>query len=584
MKVKRNFGAKLYSMFTGSVLIPALIAVICFALYLNYAVNERERINIQSILNSISQNIEMQISDIERIEQAFYIYNEVFQEAENLNNPRLYENYDELTRFELEDDYCMILTKLIHTADQNIRAVVFYPVSGGDTAYYLGKDSARLREIKCTGYQNVLWYREAVTEPEMPVFLKDHVPEYMQNEDTGRVYSYIKAVRDMNAGRVIGVIKIDVNMGELQDTLNMLERNGDNGLMLLRDGEYFGASGWITDGDNAALSDEKIRIGDREYHTWWEKIPETGLTLVYLDSRSSFYRGFAAVICASVLLLMAGVLLALVNYRRQAAQLVADVLAITNVLRDVERGRLDSHVDIRPDSEFKEIADAVNQMTDRLQEYIDREYVLEIQQQKAEYRALQSQINPHFLYNTLNGFVALNRMGEKKTLERAIISLSHLFRYTCSGSETSAIREEIAFLEDYLKLEKLKYEERLDYMILADEESRERQIPRLLLQPIVENSIRHGMGDSGEAIMIRILAETKEVKGIGKVTVLAVRDNGVGFNSRADSGIGHIGVENVRARAELFCRSAIFQCTSRPGEGTKTTIIFPYEGAEEKTV
>ena len=89
MKRKRTFGAKLYSMFTGSVLIPALIAVICFALYLNYAVSERERINIQSILNSISQNIEMQISDVERIEQAFYIYNEVFQEAENLNNPQL---------------------------------------------------------------------------------------------------------------------------------------------------------------------------------------------------------------------------------------------------------------------------------------------------------------------------------------------------------------------------------------------------------------------------------------------------------------------------------------------------------------
>ena len=90
MKKEQAFGTKLYSMFIGSILIPALIAILCFGGYSNKTINEREERNIQNILNSVSQNLEMQISAVKNIEQAFYIYKEVFHEAEMLNNPGLY--------------------------------------------------------------------------------------------------------------------------------------------------------------------------------------------------------------------------------------------------------------------------------------------------------------------------------------------------------------------------------------------------------------------------------------------------------------------------------------------------------------
>ena len=243
-----------------------------------------------------------------------------------------------------------------------------------------------------------------------------------------------------------------------------------------------------------------------------------------------------------------------------------------------EKGELNAHIQLETDSEFWKIAEVINQMIDNLKEYIDKEYLLVIQQQKAEYKALQSQINPHFLYNTLNGFVALNRMGEKEALEKGIVELSRLFRYAYSSREIVPVREEMEFLEDYLKLEKLKYDGRLDYIIWLDKGCAEKEIPKLLLQPIVENSIRHGMGNTNDPILIRILAESAEVKGIGRVLILTVRDNGVGFDSRsmeAKKDGEHVGVDNVRARVELYCKEAVFQCVSRPGKGTKTTIVFP---------
>ena len=380
-----------------------------------------------------------------------------------------------------------------------------------------------------------------------------------------------------NTSRVIGVVKIDIDQQMLLDTLDMFAIADENALILLQNGARFAASQWIGEGSDV-LEEDKVSLQGVTYQVYTQDIPNTGLTIGFLESRASLYRGYVVIILLSILILAAGVALAFANYRRQAKKMVADVQKITNVIQRVEKGELNAHISLETDSEFWKIAEVINQMIDNLKEYIDKEYLLVIQQQKAEYKALQSQINPHFLYNTLNGFVALNRMGEKEALEKGIVELSRLFRYAYSSREIVPVREEMEFLEDYLKLEKLKFDGRLDYIIWLDKECAEKEIPKLLLQPIVENSIRHGMGNTNDPILIRILAESAEVKGIGRVLILTVRDNGVGFDSRSmetKKDGEHVGVDNVRARVELYCKEAVFQCVSRPGEGTKTTIVFP---------
>lgn len=573
----KTFDSKLYSMFIGSVLIPALIAILCFWVYSTYITVEREEKNIQNILDSVSQNIELQLLDIRNIEESFYINSEVFQEAEALNNHKLSEAYDELTRIQLQENYEMTLTKMIHTSSQNIRAVTFFPMSDGDTGYYLGKNKSDLQEIEYPDYHEEEWFYEAAASPTEPFFSRPDASASSEGENA-ETYSYVKAVRSMdNTSRVIGVVKIDVNDRMLLETLDMFAIARENGLILLQNGDRFAASQWIGEGPDTIKAD-KVRLQGAEYQVYTQDIPNTGLVVGFLESRASLYWGYAVIILLSILILGAGVALAFVNYRRQAKKMVTDVQKITNVIQRVEKGELNAHIRLETDSEFRKIAEVINQMIDNLKEYIDKEYLLVIQQQKAEYKALQSQINPHFLYNTLNGFVALNRMGEKEALEKGIVELSRLFRYAYSSREIVPVREEMEFLEDYLKLEKLKYDGRLDYIIWLDKGCGEKEIPKLLLQPIVENSIRHGMGNTNAPILIRILAESSEVKGIGRVLILTVRDNGVGFDSRSvekKKEGEHVGVDNVRARVELYCKDAVFQCVSRSGKGTKTTIVFP---------
>lgn len=577
MKKKTGtFGSKLYRMFLVSILIPFFIALLSFVLYSVRVIMEREERNAQNILNSVSQSMELQFAENKEIRSMFYIYDEVFQEAERLNNPRLSDSYDEYSNTQIENAYTRIMTKTIYLSQQNIRAVTFFPVLGeNDQAYFLGKSRARLDAVACPGYKETSWYREAICGAGRAVYHEPHMPEYMPNKKLGEVYSYISAVWDNDTHKAVGVVKLDVDADAIIDRLNMLEDAKDSGLVILKDGGVFARSDGL-EGNVKISGNGHISIGSRKYRVKTMKIPETDLEIAYLNFPDSLWRGYLYIMLLSAVFVLLGLGIAFANYRHQAREMVEDIEKITIAARQVEKGNLDITIKIRRDSEFKEVAEVINHMVRELNDYINKEYVLTIQQQKAQYRALQAQINPHFLYNTLNGFVALNRMGEKKLLEKSINRLARLFRYACSNMENASISDELQFVEEYLNLEKLKYDGRLEYMIWKDEACSGKIIPKLLLQPVVENSILHGMGDTDRPVLIQIAACCMEVQGTGSVTAILIRDNGVGFEQGRDRNSGEsVGLANVQMRTELYCRDALYQCISKRGEGTKTMFLFP---------
>lgn len=559
---------KLYTTFIVSLLISFLIAMAAFLIYTKYNMEKRERQNMQNVLESVSQNIEMTFMEIADVSSVFYSQSDVFKEAECLNNPRLYQYYDELTRSEMENNYSEIITKMIHTTSQSVRSVVFFPINASSQGgYYIGKASSVLTKIIYPAYHEEEWFKEAVQLEDESVFLEPHIPSYYSNKKFGKVYSCVSAIRDRDNKKVIGVVKIDADVEQMQELLNVLGDSSKQGILLIKDGGIFMKS-------DSLVSKEEFENG--RYQKESQSVPGTQMELTYLYSKTSFYKGYLLVTGFAILIILAGALLSFEIYRRQTKEMIEDVRHITEVMERVGQGNLDTRIEIQSQNEIGEIAEVINRMMENLKDYIEQKYLLVIQNQKAEYRALQSQINPHFLYNTLNGFVALNRMGEKKVLEKSIISLSQLFRYTCKAQESVDVESELQFLEEYLKLEKLKYEERLEYMIWMDDECRKKSIPKLLLQPIVENSIVHGMGITDQPILIKISAISQTIEEIGKVMVISIRDNGCGFDSRENEKNGNsIGINNIKERAELFCKDVIFQMNSEKGKGTKTTFVFP---------
>lgn len=565
-----RYQQNLYTTFIISLLVPVVITIMLFMVYTIYFMNKREEQRMSDMVESVSKNIEMKLNEAENIVRTYYSDPDVFKEVEYLNNPKLYQYYDTLTKSRMETEYSRIITSGIYMSSQPITSVVFFPMNEMSwTGFYLGREQSTLKEFPYAGYHKEQWFIEAIENPKDIVFSKLHNPDYFQKGEESRVYSCISAVRDMNNNRTIGVVKIDIDYENLQDSMDVLVDDQKQGFILSKNGETLIQSSTFQN------------IQNLERTKWQKKsmmISETNLKLTYLDSKSAFYRGLLFIFILMVLLIAGSAWLAFEIYRRRMQEMVDDVRSITEGVEQAGNGNLNQRIQTTSQNEMGEIATAVNKMMDNLQTYIEQEYLLVIQNQKAEYRALQSQINPHFFYNTLNGFVALNRMGETKTLEKSIISLAKLFRYTCKAQDVMDVQSELEFLKRYLELEKLKYEERLEYYISMDEQSRKQLIPKLLLQPVVENSIVHGMGMSADLITIIINAMCQDVRGIGKICIIQVSDNGCGFDmNNTKNEKEHIGIKNVQSRVELFCREAICHVGTEIGAGTTTTFVFPIE-------
>jgi len=196
---------------------------------------------------------------------------------------------------------------------------------------------------------------------------------------------------------------------------------------------------------------------------------------------------------------------------------------------------------------------------------------LESKLNEARLRALKAQLQPHFLFNTLNGIATLLRR-DPATAEEMLLSLSELLRISLSTSHRQEIplREEMNFLGRYLAIQQMRFGDRLHVREEIDPAAMDCLVPALLLQPLVENAIRHGLEPSGQSGEL-LLTGSRE----GEWLELAVEDNGVGL--RADnSGRAGVGLANVRERlAALHGEQHEFSISERPTGGVSVNIRLP---------
>jgi len=175
----------------------------------------------------------------------------------------------------------------------------------------------------------------------------------------------------------------------------------------------------------------------------------------------------------------------------------------------------------------------------KLQKYQKKEKELETikmkeQLTKAQLEALHAKVNPHFLYNALNSIAGLALTDGTKTRKMAV-SLSKFFRYSINQEQNNlvALKEELAMIETYLEIEKIRFDDRLNYEIIIQPGLEQLKIPRFILQPLVENSVKHGLKGSINELFIRIQAQLN-----GSKLALSVEDNGLPFATDFEPGYG----------------------------------------------
>lgn len=219
---------------------------------------------------------------------------------------------------------------------------------------------------------------------------------------------------------------------------------------------------------------------------------------------------------------------------------------------------------------------AVSQAIDYFRKYRERELRLS----QAELQALRTQLHPHFLFNTLNAIAELVH-SDPVAADRSILRLSELLRFSLASGKAQEVtlKEELEFLEKYLEIHKTLMRDRLKVRLDIDPETLDAAVPNMILQPLVENAIKHGISPRPEGGNIEVHARRLD----GKLYV-EITDDGLGIQEEEENVQRGVGLINTRERLKhLYNDAHTFNLSSFPGRGVTIRISVPFKEAESNT-
>lgn len=259
---------------------------------------------------------------------------------------------------------------------------------------------------------------------------------------------------------------------------------------------------------------------------------------------------------------------------------------LINLMKEVEKGNLQVRFDSKFNDDIGIFGKRFNRMLEKLKISIQENYEKQVRMKDSELKALRAQINPHFLYNTLETVNWLARLEGVNDISKIVVSLSEIMKYSVrKGKDFVTIEQDVKQLKNYLTIQEFRYRDKFDVHLTVDDSVLNQKIPALLLQPIVENAIVHGLENkiSKGKIDISITKEHRRIR-------IIVQDDGVGMdektlvqvNQELKEGLEFeelgIGIENVRKRLYLSYGDQFeWTLTSKDKEGTRIEILIPYK-------
>ncbi|MBM6741091.1 cache domain-containing sensor histidine kinase [Enterococcus gallinarum] len=253
------------------------------------------------------------------------------------------------------------------------------------------------------------------------------------------------------------------------------------------------------------------------------------------------------------------------------------IYQLIDKLPAVTQGNFSNKVSINGTYETQELGRAYNLMLEDLESYVDHLMITEAEKRKFEIRSLQMQIQPHFVYNTLTAIKFLIWQNEQEKATQAIDSFVQLLRHTFNRKEIVPLKDELAIVEEYLILMNVRYGNRIQSTIFSAEECENCLVPKMILQPIIENAYLHAFPEE-EKGYIQIFSRISK-SGL----IIEIIDTGIGFDEASslnkNQSIEHysgIGLENIDQRIKLLYGEKYgLTVVSRVNEGTTVRLLLP---------
>lgn len=447
------------------------------------------------------------------------------------------------------------------------------------------------------------WYDEVVGRNGAVQWIPTHIQHYISTPSEARVFSSARIIRDPNEySRIIGILMLDVAEANLAAILNQAELDDHSHNMYVTDRNGMIVSHGQTEKINNPLlppdrfkiiADQpfgikKITLDEQTYFVIFDTLREGGWKVVSLlpagqISRMSnqFNVGFSLVLALSLaLLFIVGAFLVFAHLTRGTINRVRD---ITEQLRVRGAAMIEEGIP-HPSGVVIRLEKSVTHMLSTFQHLMEDNYRAKEREKEARLRALQAQINPHFLYNALDtiNWMALTKGAHD--ISRMLNMLAQYFRLTLNkGKDIVPLEDEMNLSKAYLEIQKQRFHN-FDYSVEFPEWLSGRSIPKLSVQPIIENAIMHGVHNrEGHHGSISVVAAAE-----GQTFVIRVTDDGIGMTEEqiaqlyaslnASSTSSSYGLYNVWERVRLFTGGAgRLVIESQPGRGTTVSIWFPAE-------
>ncbi len=490
-----------------------------------------------------------------------------------------------------EDDYTTKMNTL--ELNSHLRMIQDYSSPKIFGVYLIANNKKQFKSnihpLKSHYVENTSWYKATMTSKEEKWYAP-HWDSYIVASPSQRLISYTAPFIDKLTGDCNGVLMVEIKAEDFDYTINNMEN--------LKVSSYF-----ILDEQNNIIlpmyqyPNNRNRVsGFNKDNIKYEKKLVNGWRVVCMISKTAVVEEALERLTEFMLIIiLITMFFSVFTSIIIANRISSPIKTLMYSMEKINSGNF--NVQIKPNDtcyELKKLRQSFNTMAVMEAAHVSQIKEKQVKLRKAQFAALQAQINPHFLYNTLDTITWNIRMDEKEKAITAIMALTKFFRSSLSrGEDIITIKEELEQVSIYLEIQQLRYRDILTYKITSDEAFNNFATPKLILQPVVENALYHGLKNKEGKGLIEI-----EVSSLNKDILITVTDNGIGMPPEKIENINNYiknknnniqpnnengyGIINVNERINIyFGRKYGLTYMSEYGKFTKVQILLPKINKEQ---
>jgi two-component system sensor histidine kinase YesM len=488
----------------------------------------------------------------------------------------------------------------------NIWSMENFKGNNNITVYMEDKAGHLFYNIKTEGIRTdlqtkMLEWRKLAHEAKSTVVISTERIVHISTGKPDYVFSVIRELRSAYDLEPIGLIVFESNLNVIEKTVENIDAVTKGSTVIIDDHKHV-----IYNSDKKLISQDlsndpavrqatgtegsfPLTSGGKPYLISYSTSPDTGWTVLNYIPTNELTAAAARTRNITILVTLVIIGFALFISIIISYALTRPLHKMTLLMKEVQKGNLNVGFNVKYRDEIGVLGNQFNRMIIRIKQLIDEVYTGQKRKREAEIKVLQSQINPHFIYNTLETIRMTAEINDAENVAAMAYMLGSLLRYSIiRGTEIVTIDQELEHLENYLYLQNVRFQDKFHLTVALSDEIRRFQILKLMLQPIVENAIFHGLEKIAEPSEIAIKAHedarflyltiSDNGEGMEAETVRSLRDRIAGMNGDEDTNQG-IGLRNVNERIQLHYGDEYgLEIDSIKGEGTCITLRLPQRG------